>query len=371
VLADTLECVKRAKDKDTSHPICRCFVCTGTRSIQQLQQLQQLQQQLQQQQQQRIIIIIIVTMMKVAVVTLTTALLVCSTAHAVVAAARTNKAGLRELLSKARRLDDNDDQNQNVDNDDVYAFLDDYSLRLSECHPDISFLANGEYPIYGVIVFRMCPSDKCSDSSGKVACKSGYADFAVDIGTFAAAMMNDQQDNMQWDDQYGDWADYAECAQYDQENGGSYYVGPTCTSDKKGVRLAVFDEYTCQTESSTSFSSISNGWTLPYSDGGLVSTQCTSCYDSDNGGASELCMDLYDASEYRCEEDWDVQHYYWNAKTEVMKYGQDTTGCGSISRFNYSKPKANVIGELFFVLIFVSLAVGGWLYYQSWWDRGK
>jgi hypothetical protein len=308
--------------------------------------------------------------MKGTVVTFTTALLACSTAHA--AAGRTNKAGLRELLSKARRLDDgDDDQAQNVENDDVYEFLDDYSLRLTECHPDISLMANDEYPIYGVIVFRMCPSNKCNDSSGKAACKSGYADFAVDIGTFAAAMMSDQEENMQWDDQYGDWANYAECAQYDQENGGSYYVGPTCTKDKKGIRLAVFDEYTCQTESSTSFSSISNGWSLPYSDGGLVSTQCTSCYDSDNGGASELCMDLYDASEYRCESDWDVQHYYWNAKTEVMKYGQDTTGCKSITRFNYSKPKKSVLGELFFVMIFISIAAGGWFYYQSWWDKGK
>lgn len=298
--------------------------------------------------------------MRVTIALLTTSLvLACCSASS-------NNAALKNLLSKSRRLDDGG----NNQNDDVYEFLDDYSLRLHECHSDISLMANEEYPIYGVIVYRMCLSSKC-DSSGKVACKSGHADFAVDIGTFTAAMMNDQADNLQWDDQYGDWANYAQCTEYDQENGGSYYVGPTCTSDKKGIRLAVFDEYTCQTESSTSFSSISNGWSLPYSDGGLVSQQCTSCYDNDNGGAKELCMDLYDAAAYRCEEDWTVQHYYWNAITEVMKYGQDTTGCVTISRFNYSKPKANVIGDIFFVLVLVAFALGGWLFYQSWWDKRK
>eukprot|EP00980_Cylindrotheca_fusiformis_P028467 scaffold22602_cov154-Cylindrotheca_fusiformis.AAC.7 len=285
------------------------------------------------------------------------------------------REALKGLLSQARRLDDGDNNNNN--NDAVYEFLDNYSLRLTECHPDISFMGNREYPIYGVVVFRMCPSNSCvgasSNSKTKMPCTEGYADFAVDIGTFVYSMLTDQEDNFQWDDEVGEWADYAECTEYDQEDGDqSYYVGPTCTEDKKNIRLALFDEYTCQTESSTSFSSISNGWTLPYSDGGLVSTQCTSCYDNDNdGGAKELCMDLYDAAEYRCEKDWDVKHYYWNSITEVMKYGQDTTGCGPIDRFNYTRKKANVLADLFFVLVLVALALGGWFFYQSWWDKQK
>eukprot|EP00526_Cylindrotheca_closterium_P018350 CAMPEP_0113642050 /NCGR_PEP_ID=MMETSP0017_2-20120614/22090_1 /TAXON_ID=2856 /ORGANISM="Cylindrotheca closterium" /LENGTH=365 /DNA_ID=CAMNT_0000553453 /DNA_START=59 /DNA_END=1156 /DNA_ORIENTATION=- /assembly_acc=CAM_ASM_000147 len=306
-----------------------------------------------------------------AALTLTTGLLAASMANASHQPPREN---LKMLLSKARRLDDNGNNNNNNngggndDNEDVHAFLDNYSVILHECHSDITLYPNEDYPIYGAVVFRMCPGNSCNANS-KQACKSGHADFAVDIGTYVTAMMNDQEDNMNWDDQFGDWANYAECTQYDQENGGEYYVGPTCTSDKKNVRLAVFDEYTCQEESSTSFSSISNGWTLPYSTGGMVPSACISCYDEDQGGPSELCTNLYDYAAYRCESDWDIDHFYWNAITEVNKYGQDTTGCKTIERFNYAKPKANIIGELFFVFILIGVAVGGYLYYRTWWDE--
>lgn len=281
----------------------------------------------------------------------------------------TRRDNLKMLLSKARRLDQGGGQGDQ-DNGDVHEFLDNYSMILHECHSDISLFPNDEYPIYGAVVFRMCPSNSCN-AGAKQACKSGYADFAVDIGTYVTAIMNDQEDNMNWDDQFGDWANYAECAQYDQENGGKYYVGPTCTSDKKNIRLAVFDEYTCQTESSTSFSSISNGWTLPYSSGGMVPSACISCYDENANGPSEMCTNLYDYAAYRCESDWDIDHFYWNAITEVNKYGQDTTGCGTIEHFNYTKPKINVIGELFFVFVLIGIAVGGYLYYRKWWDESK
>lgn len=270
------------------------------------------------------------------------------------------------LLSKARRLDDGGGGDQ--DNEDVHEFLDNYSVILHECHSDITLFPNEDYPIFGAVVFRMCPSDSCNANS-KQACKSGYADFAVDIGTYVTAMMNDQEGNMGWDDQYGDWANYAECTQYNEEEGGAYYVGPTCTSDKKNVRLAVFDEYTCQTESSTSFSSISNGWTLPYSNGGMVPSSCISCYDQDQGGPSEMCTNLYDYAAYRCEADWDIDHFYWNAITEVNKYGQDTTGCVTIERFNYRKPTNSVVGELLIVFLFIGVAVVGYLYYRQWWDQ--
>jgi hypothetical protein len=294
-------------------------------------------------------------------------------ALALMASANAATPAMRTLLKNARRLDDGGNGNDNG-NDDVYAFLDDYSIVLKECHDDITLLGDSDYPIYGTVVFRMCPSNSCNPSynkKGQVGCKTGYADFAVDIGTYVAAMLEEQADNINWDDQVGDLDNYAQCAEYDSENGSVYYVGPSCMDDGRGVKLAVFDEATCQTQSSSSFETISNGWALPYSNGGLVSESCISCYDNDEGGPSELCMDLYDNSAYRCEEDWDVSHYYYDAITEVNKYGRDTTGCVTISRFNYTKPKVNAWEELGFVFILLILTAAGYYYYTKWWDERK
>ena len=274
------------------------------------------------------------------------------------------------LLSKARRLDDGGDNGGDVD-ESVYEFMDDYSIKVKQCYPDITLGYNDDgYPSYGVVVFRMCPSNSCKDNK-QPACKSGYADFAVDIGTYVAAMMNDQADNMNWDDQYGDLADYANCAQYQTENGDSYYIGPTCTSDGKDLALGLFTDAYCAEPAGVSFESVSNGWSMPYTDGGLVNSACTSCYDNDEGALKELCSTLYESAAYRCEEDWSVNHYYYDAITEVNKYGLDTTGCKSIAHFNWTMPKINVWEELAFSIILVGVAVAGWFYYSSWWAKRK
>lgn len=278
----------------------------------------------------------------------------------------------QNLLSKARRLDQGGNQGGN--DDSIYEFMDNYSIKIKECHSDITLGYNDNgYPSYGVVVFRMCPTNDCSDN-GQPACKNGYADFAVDIGTYVAAMMDDQADNMQWDDNYGDLADYANCAQYqvDGDNDLSYYIGPSCSSDGAGIGLALFTDAYCSELAGTTFEQVSNGWSMPYSDGGLVTTQCTSCYDNDQGALKDLCTGLYDNAAYRCEEEWSVDsHYYYDPITEVNKYGKDTTGCKSIAHFNWTRPKVNVFEELFFAIFLVAIAVGGWLYYDAWWKKQK
>ena len=110
---------------------------------------------------------------------------------------------------------------------------------------------------------------------------------------------------------------------------------------------------------------------MPYTDGGLVNSACTSCYDNDEGALKELCSTLYDYAAYRCEEDWSVNHYYYDSITEVNKYGLDTTGCKSIAHFNWTMPKINVWEELAFSIILVGVAVAGWFYYSSWWAKRK
>lgn len=283
--------------------------------------------------------------------------------------------GLRKLLGKARRLEDggNDDGAndgngaEEYDVDEMEAFLMDFSMKLMKCIPDQVITDADDVDHYGAVVFRLCPSKKCSDDYG---CKSGYADFAVDIGTYVESFMYDQADNMSWDDKFDGIS--GECTQW---NGGSYYTGATCTSDGKGIKMGLFEDAYCSAESSTSFEDISNGWTLPYSSnsGGLVTTECTSCVD-DDGSLRQMCSDMYENSPYRCEADFGFKHYYYDNNFEMYKYGQDTTGCSKIDvmvkpRMSFSSEA--VWTDAILVLMLVAATGAGYLYYQQWWEKRK
>jgi hypothetical protein len=284
--------------------------------------------------------------------------------------------GMRKLLGKARRLDEgNDDGNDgngaDVDEQDVEAFLVDYSMKFMSCIPD-QVLTDADYnDHFGVVIFRLCPSNQCSDDNG---CKSGYADFAVDVGSYVDAFLEDQSDNMNWDDKF-DGGEFGECAEFEQENddGSTYYVGPGCTEDGTGIKMGVFDDQYCYQESQSSFEAISNGWSLPYSNGGLVSTQCTNCVDED-GGMREMCTDLYENSPYRCESEFGFKHYYYDVNFEMYRYGQDTTGCTKIEVMQ--KPRSTFSTETVWtdaiLAVMLLVATGaGWSYYSQWWEKQK
>lgn len=280
--------------------------------------------------------------------------------------------GMRKLLEKARRLEENDDNggddNANVDMADVEAFLMDYSMKFMSCHGD-QVLTDADYnDHYGVVIFRLCPSNKCSNDKG---CSSDYADFAVDIGTYVDAFLDDQGDNMNWDDKFGDVL--GECAEFETENddGSVYYVGPGCTEDGTGIKMGVYEDQYCYQESTMDFYTISNGWTLPYSDGGLVTTQCIGCTD-DDGAIKEICTELYEDSPYRCEAEFDFKHYYYDVNFEMYRYGQDTTGCSKIDVL--SRPRSTfsndvMWGDALLVLMLVVVTGAGYSYYQQWWEK--
>ena len=279
---------------------------------------------------------------------------------------------MRKLLQKARRLEDEDqgDDNADVDMADVEAFLLDYSVKFMSCHGD-QVLTDADYnDHFGVVIFRMCPSNSCSDDS---ACSSDYADFAIDVGTFVDVFIEDQADNMNWDDSFG--GEFGECQQYEAENddGNVYYVGPSCTEDETGIKMGLFEDQYCYQESMTSFETISNGWTLPYSSGGLVTTQCMGCAD-DDGEIKELCTGLYEDAPYRCESEFDFKHYYYDVNFEMYRYGQDTTGCTKINVL--SRPRSTFSNEAVWtdaILAVMLLAVtaGGYFYYSQWWEKRK
>jgi len=281
------------------------------------------------------------------------------------------RTALRKVLAKARRLDEGngDDGGQGGDAD-MEAFLMDYSIKLMSCIPD-QVLTDADYnDHFGVVVFRLCPANKCSDDKG---CSSGYADFAVDIGTYVDAFLEDQADNMNWDDNF-DGGDFGSCTQFDGQNDdAAYYVGPGCTEDGTGLRMALYEDQYCQYESQTSFETVSNGWSLPYSSGGLVSTECLACTE-DDGQMREMCLDLYEYSPFRCEAEFDFQHYYYDTNFEMYKYGQDTTGCNRIK--NYMRPRSAFSSDVVWTdailaVMLLVVTAAGYAWYSQWWEKRK
>jgi len=286
-----------------------------------------------------------------------------------------SQSSLKKLLEKARRLEDENDDNDAEAEEDMEAFLMDYSLKFTKCIPD-QVLTDADYnDHFGVVIFRLCPSNSCSNDDD--GCNSGYADFAVDVGTYVEAFLEDQQDNMNWDDNF-DGDGFGQCSQYEPENDDAnndieYYIGPGCTEDGASVKLGLYEDQYCYEESETSFETISNGWSLPYSGGGLVSTQCTDCTD-DDGDIREMCLDLYDYSPHRCEAELEYTHYYYDTNFEIYRYGKDETGCTSIDVMQNPRSKFSseaVWTDAVLVVILLIASVIGFYYYSMWWKKKK
>lgn len=282
--------------------------------------------------------------------------------------------GLRKLLKAARRLDEEGDEDQYEA--DMEAILMDYSLKFMTCIPD-QVLTDADYnDHFGVVIFRLCPSNKCSNNGG---CSSGYADFAVDVGTYVDSYLEDQADNMNWDDNF-DGGDFGQCTEYEVKDDDDsedenivYYVGPGCTEDGTGLKMGVYEDKYCYKESQTSFETISNGWSLPYNSGGLVSTQCTGCTD-DDGQIREMCLDLYETAPFRCEAEFDFQHYYYDTNFEMYRYGQDTTGCTKIDVMRKPRSKFSneaVWTDAILAIMLLVVTAAGYAWYSTWWSKQK
>jgi hypothetical protein len=248
-------------------------------------------------------------------------------------------------LKSARRLDQNA-------NDNEYDFLGGYNLKLISCKAGEAYTnpASGETEASSVI-FRLCPSSgECSDAAGK-SCKDGYGDYIVGLNTFVQEYLEQKRDEMQNDDAFK-VEQLGECRQFEADKDGEYadgvfYVGPACNSDGTGIRVAMFTDAYCTTLSEdVTFEEISAGISLPYSEGGLVSQYCESCYSvNDNGeaGLNELCMNSYELAG-KCESKMETYHYS----------GKNEAACEVITALmpkSKNSKGGKVIGWMFFVLV--------------------
>jgi len=307
---------------------------------------------------------------------LTTAFLSLMT-MAASSAASTFKSGT--ISSKAaqklvrRRLDQGDDQNAE---EEEFAFLGNYNLKVVGCNSKLDqaiMTEDGEYE-YAAVLLRLCPAADGCDSTSDSGCDSGYGDMLVGMSTFVEAYFEDQKEN---EEEEGDDAfevdRFSKCEEYnpdeyndDDANQGAwenyaFYVGPTCTEDQLGLKLELFTDEYCTTVSETPFETISNGWTLPYSSGGLVSTYCQSCSTYNDDGEAEIremCEESYENAAYKCEEGMESYSYY----------GQNNQGCELLEEMF---PKSTSNGGKVFGWIVLAVVAVGLVGYIVWWRSKK
>jgi len=286
------------------------------------------------------------------------------------------KAASKLVRAHARRVEDAEEEVE----DEEYGFLGNYNVKVVGCKSNLEqplVKEDGEYD-YSAVLLRLCPSsgDGC-DSETVEGCKDGYGEMLVPVSTFVEAYFEDQQRNQEDENGNGD-DDFeidrlAGCEEYnpdenaDDGNKGAwenyqFFIGATCTEDELDLKLELFTDEYCRQVSEIDFGTISNGWTLPYADGGLVSTNCNSCSEYNDNGELELkemCMESYEQAAYKCEEKMEYYSYY----------GQNNQGCEMLAEMfpqKSSMSAGKVFGWIiFFVLLF---GIGGWMF---WWRAKK
>jgi hypothetical protein len=249
----------------------------------------------------------------------------------------------RHLLHHARRVDQNQNQNDGYDYQNVdTSFLAGYSVKFQGCHHVQQWNSDADdeddvrIMTKRLVRFRLCPASDCvSDLTG---CTSRYGDYVVDMGTFMSAYMENNGNNNNGNnngnnnnnggeralDQNFDVSNYLECGEFDMrrrldQNGdnynnnddnedSSYYLGPYCADQGGEIRMGMFTDDTCTSfaqNGETQFYQ-STGSSLPYSEQSMVSFNCMSC-NNGNYEANDFCSGVY-AYSGKCETKMNIDY---------------------------------------------------------------
>jgi hypothetical protein len=290
-------------------------------------------------------------------------------------AARISSTSARKLVSSARRVEEAEEEEEE---EEEFAFLGNYNIKVIGCKRELEspiYNEEGEAE-YSAVLLRLCPSSDGCDSDVTEGCSSGYGDILVGLSTFVEVYMEEIKEEQEQDDAGDDNFEmdkFAKCEEYnpdenaDDANQGAwenyqFFVGPTCSDDGLNLKLDLFSDEYCSQKSEIEFETISNGWVLPYSDGGLVSTNCASCTAYNDDGEAEikeLCEKSYEEATLKCEEGMEFYSYY----------GQNVQGCEVIAEM-FPKSKGGNAGKIFgwIVLAAVVVGLGG---YVMWWRKKK
>jgi len=280
-----------------------------------------------------------------------------------------------KLLSKARRLDENEE----ID----YTWVTGMSIKFQGCFhvSQWNAEADGEEDVRimtkRLARFRLCPTDYCSaDNAG--GCDSGYGDYIIDMNTYVQSYTEAKREaeeeackNLEenvcvcedngddaWDEEvcmadcYAENGmsycyreegafepqEYMECGEFEvpeDDDGGrrkleeeeevKYFIGPYCGNQGGDIYLGMFTEETCteavdDTAGAYTYKSLV-GSSLPYSSKSLVGSECVSCLqvpegDDDDGEdeATEMCEMMYQAAG-KCESGLSIDYPNENACT--------------------------------------------------------
>jgi len=290
-----------------------------------------------------------------------------SAAAATISGSKTISGKVAEKLVR-RRLDDAEEEE--------FAFLGNYSIKVVGCKKELEqpvMNEEGEYE-YSAVLLRLCPAADGCDSDTVGGCDSGYGEMLVGMSTFVEAYFEDQEDDENENDGDDEFEvdKYAKCEEYDPaENGDDdanawenyqFFVGPTCTEDELGLKLELFTDEYCTQVSETTFETISNGWSLPYSEGGLVSTNCNSCSETNDDGEyeiKEMCEKSYEDAALKCETNMEYTSYY----------GKNEQGCETLAEM-FPLAKSGNGGKVFGFLV-LAVCVAGLGAYIVWWRKKK
>jgi len=270
-----------------------------------------------------------------------------------------------KVLSKARRLDDNDE----VD----YTWVANMSLKFQGCYHTQQWNEEADdeddvrIATQRLVRFRLCPSDSCTMQNA-AGCNEGYGDYIIGMDEYLEAyfeaVQQDQEYNCEYEKEYGDciceqdddgfdeeiceydcymgkgmeycvdnnpynddeeeeeeeWElnEMAECREYEFDNNNNnrrldeeeaqYYVGAYCSENGGNIYLGLFTEESCsqfadQYGGRETFATLSYGKSLPYSSSTMVGTECMSCKEPADADENDD-GDQQDADEVKesCEQ---------------------------------------------------------------------
>lgn len=269
------------------------------------------------------------------------------------AALTVNSEAGQAILSQARRLE----QNNNMNQQDM-SFVANYQLKFQGCHhiqqwnDNVDEEADVKIRTKRLVRFRLCPADQCTDKT-TAGCSSKYGDYVVDMNTFVTNYMEAIQMQQENDCEYGreiceeycgdnddacletcyednelsycyqdeqaeengfNVQEFMECGQapFENNNGYGYYIGPFCAEQGGEVHLGVFSDDTCTThvENGDSVFYQNMGYEMPYDDESIISDRCLSCGQQNDNGymeASESCAALY-AYSGKCENRMSIDY---------------------------------------------------------------
>lgn len=111
----------------------------------------------------------------------------------------------QHLLTKARKLEQNGDDNANQEVD--YSWIAGYSMKFQGCHHIKQWNDNADdendvrISTTRLIRFRLCPSDTCSASKAG-GCSGGYGDYVIDMDTFMNAYWEAKRKSIEYNCEY-------------------------------------------------------------------------------------------------------------------------------------------------------------------------